>query len=524
MYLSRVVINNYRSIKSLDLSFAKGKNVIVGRNNSGKSNIVKAIDLLLGEYQPDYQKSENISESDFFMKDDSENGGKIQESEIFIFCQLTKDEGESLNWNEIENCRGYARRVDDKMWRSGRNTWTDFTIELSEFGETERGLIFEHDYEDNPGVFDKSKQTLWVDNGIKNQVKFKTELEGVCQFAFAFQAVLDEGIIQKKFRMLYRSSEDEEWHVCFHSPIRNALIQSAIMPSFRDPQNQLRINNWTWYGKLLKASIDTSNKKLQAAFEEVKKISAEVFAGLQTKVGDSKVKIAFPDTKISFQFNPDTKHDVHKGALIYVDDGCNSLLQDKGSGIQSAIIIGLFHFYVTEVAHLSGSLLAIEEPELYLHPHARRVLSSRLDDFVEGGANQVIITTHSAEFVATADKNLNIIVVSKNTETGTCAQNARFDTSNDRRLLVKKQNAEMFFSDLTILVEGADKYLLEVTAEEYGAIRKLPEGKGWLDAANISVISANGKNEFWKYAGKLGELGIAWVVLADFDFFSNGLI
>jgi len=61
MYLSKVFIKNYRSIKELEVSFKKGKNVIVGRNNSGKSNIVKAIDIVLGERSPDWDKSENIS-------------------------------------------------------------------------------------------------------------------------------------------------------------------------------------------------------------------------------------------------------------------------------------------------------------------------------------------------------------------------------------------------------------------------------------------------------------------------------
>lgn len=43
MYLSRLVIHNYRSIKYLDLGFAKGKNVIVGKNNAGKSNIINVL-------------------------------------------------------------------------------------------------------------------------------------------------------------------------------------------------------------------------------------------------------------------------------------------------------------------------------------------------------------------------------------------------------------------------------------------------------------------------------------------------
>lgn len=66
MYLSRLVISNFKSIDKLDINFEKGKNIIVGKNNSGKSNILKAIDLVLGESSPTYDKSENITVNDFY--------------------------------------------------------------------------------------------------------------------------------------------------------------------------------------------------------------------------------------------------------------------------------------------------------------------------------------------------------------------------------------------------------------------------------------------------------------------------
>jgi predicted ATP-dependent endonuclease of OLD family len=69
MHLSKLIISNYRSIKQLSLTFEKGKNVIVGKNNAGKSNIIKAIDLILGESSPTWQKSDNITANDFFNGD-----------------------------------------------------------------------------------------------------------------------------------------------------------------------------------------------------------------------------------------------------------------------------------------------------------------------------------------------------------------------------------------------------------------------------------------------------------------------
>lgn len=311
--------------------------------------------------------------------------------------------------------------------------------------------------------------------------------------------------------------------MCFSAPVRNELLQSAIIHSFRDPQNELRINQWSWFGKLLKEYINSEDPELINAFENLKKASNGIFKDLQNDINEQKVKVAFPNTTISFQFNPDTKIDIYKSALIYVDDGFNSLLQEKGSGIQSAVIIGLYNYYTNNIAHSSSSLLAVEEPEIYLHPQARRVISHRIDDFLQGNRNQVIITTHSTEFITSAHENLNIISVRKDNFLGTKGTNTQFSLSKEKQILTKTQNAEMFFADKVILVEGGDKYILEAIANYYGKYLNTDLGEDWLNEQNISVISVGGKSEFWKYVKKLNELNIPTFVLADFDFFIRGL-
>jgi predicted ATP-dependent endonuclease of OLD family len=87
MYLSRLYIRNFRSIKELDLEFSDGKNVLVGRNNSGKSNIVDALDAVLSESSPTYHKTQNITEKDFRILDESEGNGqkKSKKAEEILF-------------------------------------------------------------------------------------------------------------------------------------------------------------------------------------------------------------------------------------------------------------------------------------------------------------------------------------------------------------------------------------------------------------------------------------------------------
>lgn len=497
MFLKSIFISNFKSIDKLSVNFTGGKNVIVGKNNSGKSNIVKAINLILGENSPSYAKSENITLNDFYK-------GNTDEP-IHIFCELHRAPDESLNYREINKCFGFYKANER------------YHIDVSSVSDT---------IENFKVILNLNKDGIssYVNPKLKNQQTFENEFEDKFSFAYLFSASISEnGMVQKELRFFYRESQHADWVVCFSAPIRNELLQSAIINSFRDPQNELRINQWSWFGKLMKSYIDPNNKKLQSAFSVLKDASNEVFRGLQEEINNSKIQVAFPQTTISFQFNADTKIDVYKSTLIYVNDGFNSLLQEKGSGIQSAVIIGLFNYYTKNIAHLSSSLLVVEEPELYLHPQARRVISNRIDEFLDDSNNQVIITTHSSEFINSAHEKLNIISITKDSDFGTTARNVIFENSKEKQILVKSQNSEMFFADKVILVEGGEKYILEAAAKYYGKNIRPELGEHWINERNISVISVGGKSEFAKYANKLNELKITYYILADFDFLLRGL-
>ena len=518
MYLSKLIINNYRSIKELSLKFEKGKNIIVGKNNAGKSNIIKAIDLILGENSPTWHKSDNITEIDFF-------SGNTK-NPIYIFCELERDDDEDLNYNEIYQCFGYKYHAEIIEWvqRGSKKYPIKQPIRHSLNSASFTDFISSLDAVMNIGENDEGIDNYYVNPKLRNQGTFETEFQNKFSFGFGFRATeLPTGRFHKEIRFFYRENKDANWIMAFTAPVRNELLQSAIIHSFRDPQNELRINQWSWFGKLLRAYIKSDDPALAEAFKHLKVASTGVFKDLQEDINSQKIKVAFPNTTVSFQFNPDTKLDVYKSALIYVDDGFNSLLQEKGSGIQSAVIIGLYNYYTQKIAHTSSSLLAIEEPEIYLHPQARRVISNRIDDFLQGNKNQVIITTHSTEFITSAHENLNIVVVKKQHHKGTEAKNTKFETSKEKQILVKVQNAEMFFADKVILVEGGDKYIVEALAKFYGSKINTELGENWINELNISIIAVGGKTEFWKYVKKLNELEIPVYVLADFDFFLRQL-
>jgi putative ATP-dependent endonuclease of the OLD family len=492
MYLSRLKVSNFRSIKSIDVKFHPGKNIIVGRNNSGKSNIIKALDIVLGENSPTYQKSENITELDFYSKKTIKEDKEIVqcENEISILCKLERSVDEPLNYEEIYKCYGFYRYI--KPITNG-----DLENNLS--------TLFKINVDD----LDRSEKT-YVNPKLKNQQPFEKEFDDKYEFAYGFMAHRsEENQISKEIRFFYRQDVNSPWFMSFSASIRNELLLSAIIPSFRDPQNQLRPVVWTWFGKLMRYLTISHGKdsQLKTAFEGVKQVADQIFEEARTKIQETSLNVAFPGAKIHFQFNEDFKTDIYKDSKIYIDDGVKTPLSEKGSGIQSATIIGLFNFYTQKVNTKTSALLCIEEPELYLHPHARRVISDRLDEFLNNGKNQVIISTHSSEFIRTTDETLNIILVRKeNNETDA----SPIGIKQSRYLLLDNNYNEIFFADKAIVCEGLDAYILRWVVNE-----KYP---GRLDEQNISLVTAAGKDNIDKLTKMITHLKIKCFVLADFDY------
>lgn len=69
MRVEKINIQKYRSIENITISFPENKPVVLfGPNNAGKSNILSAIDRILGEKFPTYIE---MLESDYFMRDKS---------------------------------------------------------------------------------------------------------------------------------------------------------------------------------------------------------------------------------------------------------------------------------------------------------------------------------------------------------------------------------------------------------------------------------------------------------------------
>ena len=156
------------------------------------------------------------------------------------------------------------------------------------------------------------------------------------------------------------------------------------------------------------------------------------------------------------------------------------------------------------------SILCVEEPEAYLHPHQQRELARYLCQVLKG---QVILTSHSPYIVCEFSPNSIMRLYKDGQETKVASDGCSsvieegFDGFGYRMSVIP---AEAFFADCVILVEGQSELIFYKTLAKQIGID--------LDRLNISILSVEGVG-FNTYAKILGALGIYWVARTDNDIF-----
>lgn len=511
MYISKLIIKNYKSIKYETFILNKGINVLVGKNNAGKSNIVSALNEILGDKYNTTSYEDKIFYSN--EKDKIERNFKIV-AEI--------DEINDLDYSLLKNIKKSTGFIDisDYFNEDEKDFDNEWIIkedeELKEkypdlFNPRGKNLAVWKKKEDLKKFFDNTKK-IWI-------YKYYNKDEDINIYNIIIKEELSMGPlfsdkkIDKYYRMLY-----------INPNIKATLMTSLLIPAFRSTESTLKITKWTWYGKLLQKKWEDScnqenQEAIQQASDELKETIGKVYGELKNDINIQLEKtLTLMDVKIDINMLESKSEDYYKNIRLSVNDGIETPLENKGSGLQSLIMIELFKFYCK--VFNQSSLLILEEPELFLHPHAKRMLADILNDFIEDNKNQIIITTHSEEFIHNIDiENINVI---RKTTDGTKKSRIVKENYGDGKELQKlkielqHKNAEMFFAEKVILVEGEEQILIpEIVKGIYG--------KNILNNNDISIIKVGGKTYFDIYRKVLNELKIKNYIIADYDIINRGI-
>lgn len=160
------------------------------------------------------------------------------------------------------------------------------------------------------------------------------------------------------------------------------------------------------FQQTFKELFENDNSEIKTQFESI---------GNKVRIHLEK---QFPDcTNVKFEVTAPIFDDLLKNFSTTVDDGIETSADDKGDGMQRALMLAIIHAYADyrkEKEDVGKSFLFfIDEAELHLHPTAQRNLKTVLHSLSTSN-DQVFINTHSSVFVADELPNQAIFKAEKN--------------------------------------------------------------------------------------------------------------
>lgn len=211
-----------------------------------------------------------------------------------------------------------------------------------------------------------------------------------------------------------------------------------------------------------------------------------------------------------------TVNDIFLKGSVRINDGVELDFTHHGLGLQRSFVVSLLSTWCEKIANDSefDYVFAIEEPEIYLHPHATRVLLNELEKIAR--LDQVLFTTHSSEFINRVP--LEHIFIMRRCTHGSLVQ-SYIQQPNlsgvDKADLVKVQRylredrSDMLFARAVLLVEGQ---------AEFFAMPMFARTRGFdIDQNGVSIVHVNGIDNVKIYHRILQAFNIPHVTMIDGD-------
>lgn len=466
MFLKYLQIVNYKNIKSSRFEFNKGANTIIGENDSGKSNAMTALRILLDSNY--YYTTKRLKETDFSKSLDNWKGHWIIISAYFdeisecdkkneICGEIIPNEEDKEFLKNYIRCEGYDYGTITLYIRPIRNK----RIALATAGNNQefheiRNSISLNDYE---FVYTSRSQTDFTDPDVYSTIVgdlesfnyISPEKDDLIQLGTKLNILDIWQHISVSFIDALRDVESELRKP--KNPLRRVfdIVQDDILES-----NQSRIKN----------IISELNKTI-STIQQVSDIGEKVNKKLEEIVGLSYSPQIYIESKL--------KEDIQSLAKY---------LSVLPSGYDDIDLLGLGHLNILYIAlklvefeyvrkHEIINIMLIEEPEAHIHTHIQKALFDNLKVSID--YTQVIMSTHSTHLSEVADiNNVNVISMSsvpfvsevmrptnKLNEFGNEKLNLRDLTLSEciERYLDAKRSV-LLFSKGVILVEGDSEEIL----------------------------------------------------------------
>lgn len=477
MYISKIHIIGYRNFKDKTVEFHEGINVIIGPNNAGKSNLLRALDLVLNTDTSkkltlfDFCRNCTINELktaapkvriEVFFSESSEESSDSEELAMVALC-LTKLE------------HPYEAQITFDFFLPQEEE-TEYLQSVSEVSEPDKVWnIIRDEY------LRRYVSRMWAGDPIN-------------------QARLDGGTVDKiDFEFLGPIRDVERDLFSGKSPLLREVLNFFIdyeikfdTTKSKDVQNSELKDRHLEFTNCVEPSLTKINERLIKGKEQIldyaKQTGASDFHGA---VPDFSGMLSEPDFLAALQL------------MIKHETGMDVAATHNGLGYNNLIYMSLLlakmqanadEGYYRQNAKVF-SVLAIEEPEAHLHLSLQyKFLKFLINEQVnKKKVRQLFVTTHSTEITSAVSLDELICLYNDmNGEVSVAYPGKLFgDNSDDKESKQYVQRfldaikSDMLFADKVCFVEGKAEELLVPVFAEY-MDKSLEDG-------HVAVISTGGR-------------------------------
>lgn len=416
MYLKKLKLLNFRSYKTIEVEFDQNLNVIIGKNDIGKSTILEALDIFFGQER---------------IKIDINDKNVFQGSEMAISCSFIIDqEKEYLIDTDVKtNLRDEFLLNKDgfleikKVWNCSKDKITPTSLKTyivseypKEFYATPLPTLKIEDLKkilenvDNSNIAfalqdklnDNELEGLEIgpySSEIDKKIPIKIDKRKRADIRRAIYQVIDDKELKTIELPIDKEDGKNIWNSISTDLPLYFLFQSdrANKDTDKEVQDPLKVITKTAIGNVL--------DKLEEVKELIKK-SAELIGNETIKkleeMNPELAKVLKPevtnkawDTLFSFSFIGDDNIPMNK----------------RGSGVRRLILLNYFRAEAERQNSSNKTVIyAIEEPETSQHPNHQILLIDALNEIAQKDNHQVLLTTHSPE-IAKQTKEENLILI-----------------------------------------------------------------------------------------------------------------
>lgn len=418
MYLKKLKLINFRSYKTIEVEFDKNLNVIIGKNDIGKSTILEALDIFFGQERIKI----DIADKNVFQ------GSKMSISCCFI---IEKEKEYLIDTDVKTNLKDEFLLNKDglleikKVWDCSKDKITATSLKTfivseypTEFYDTPLPTLKITDLKKILENTDNSDIALALHDKLSND-----ELEGI--EIGPYSSDMDTKIpikIDKRKRAdirkaIYQVIEDKElqtldlpidkedgkniWNSISSDLPLYFLFQSDRTNKDTDKEVQDPLKAIT------KTAIGNVIDKLEEVKELIKK-SAELIGNETIK------KLEEMNPELAKVLKPDVSNKAWDTLFSFSFIGDDNIPMNKrGSGVRRLILLNYFRAEAERKNSSNKTVIyAVEEPETSQHPNHQILLINALNEIAQKENHQVLLTTHSPE-IAKQTKEEHLILIDK---------------------------------------------------------------------------------------------------------------